>query len=268
MSGSENAEPCRDDRGGAARRWAGEPEHPRREQHREEEQEVAVRQREHQPRGAERDEPESRASLEVQMRRDEHERHPERPQHLDVGKLCDAVRAEAHDQPGQHGGSVPPDDREGEAVCGERRQRIRDEQHEVVGGHRVGAHPQERRADEREAEQMLRKRQGACDRPEARRVPPSLGQRHSVSVPPENPRVERGIERVVRESGRQIPRDRPCEHDRQRGVTCARHRPRYETSSIHSSACHAAARRRGGAGHAVARRAEADSSYETVELRC
>ena len=109
-------------------------------------------------------------------------------------------------------------DRERGRVRTQRRERVRRDEQQVVSGKRARSEPLERRRRDAQAKQVFRQREAAARGPEKRRVPPARRQRNDVRVPPEDPRIERRIERVVRKHRSDVLPKRPCVRDREGGV--------------------------------------------------
>ncbi len=85
----------------------------------------------------------------------------------------------------------------------------REDQGDVVGGDRIDAEQVQRRCEERNADQVFGEREAPGHRVEDRRVPPAFGERKRLGAPPQDPCIEEGIARVVRDSPRQPGRERP-----------------------------------------------------------
>ena len=181
----------------------GEPAEPQRDEDREIEEEVAVREHLKQP--ADREDCERKGAtalagcgIERVVQRKKRERHPPRRKHLNVRRLGGAVRVEAENQPGDEARVVATRQPVRQGVGGKRTERPRQEERDVVRGGWSSAHPDERRGHHRQSNQMLGERQAALKRPEDGTVPPLRGERHRRSVPPQNPGVEQRIAGVVR----------------------------------------------------------------------
>ena len=102
---------------------ANEPGDPQNDQHRKEEQKVAVRERLEQPRRAKHREPSAIAAAQVLVEREQADRHPECHQGLQMRGLRDAIGIEAEDEARNHAGVVARGERQNERVSGERAQR-------------------------------------------------------------------------------------------------------------------------------------------------
>ncbi len=178
-----------------------EPRQPGRDEDREEQQKVAVRQRQQDPRHAEHHEPPPRAARQVGVQAEERERHPLRGEDLDVRELAGTVRREAERQSGAH----PRERRSGEAPSEqereESRERVGEQETDVVRRDGVDAGELQRCGDQAQPEEVLGEGHGARHGPHHRRVPPRVGERRDLGVPPEDPDVEDGIARVVRDAG-------------------------------------------------------------------
>ena len=111
-----------------------------------------------------------------------------------------------------------------EQVRANRAERKRQKEHDVVGRLRSAAEPLERRRDDTQAEQVLRKTQHAWRRVKRGRVPPRSRKRHRLRVPPENPGIQCGIACVVREHRAHLEDQRICQRDRDGAVHGKRQR--------------------------------------------
>ena len=218
QEGQRRDGPRCDDLEPAARRTApvNEPQQPGRDEHREEQQEITVRERLQQPREAEDDEPPSRAGVEVRVQPEERERHPLRRQHLNMRQLARAIRREPERDARTDAGERRSGQPFAEQIGEEARERVGEEQADVIGGDRAGAEELQRRRDDAEAEEMLGERHRSGHRPHHRRVPPCVGERRGLRVPPQDPDVEDRVAGVVRNPAVQIGRDRPRPEDCER----------------------------------------------------
>ena len=79
----------------------------------------------------------------------------------------------------------------------ERAQHERGKQGDVVGQHRRAAHPLDRAGKKRQADAVIGERQAAGRGEEAEAVPPRTQKGEPVHVPPERPRAEKWIPKVV-----------------------------------------------------------------------
>ena len=210
--------PRRHDGHAAARRLppVDEPRQPRHDEHREEQHEVAIRQRLDHPRRAEDHEPSLRPRGQVRVKAEQRERHPLRREDLEVRDLAGAVRREAEREPGADAGErrarQPTSEKKGE----EPRERVRQQEADVVGGDRVDAGPLQRRSHEAQSEEMLRQRHRVRHWPHHRRVPPRVSQGRHLSIPPEDPGDQDRITRIVGNPRGDGASDRPRPDDRER----------------------------------------------------
>ncbi len=144
--------------------------------------------------------------------------HAERGEQLEVRQMRGAERAESVRQARDRTGVVPFRQHEREPVRGERRQRIRSEQDDVVRGDRIRAEPLQRRREDAFAEAMIRERDRSSGRPESDAVPPARRERRHVGVPPEEHGAQHRIAHVVRHHRSQVADEWIRHHAGQRRV--------------------------------------------------
>ena len=119
-------------------------------------------------------------------------------------------------RPAQIPANTEPVSRRPEKVREEPRQRERQQEADVVGRDRIEARPLQRRRHDAQPNQMLRERHRAGHWPHHRCVPPRLGERRGLGIPPEDPDVEDRISRVVGNARRQRRCGRPRPEDGER----------------------------------------------------
>ena len=130
------------------------------------------------------------------------DRRPERRQHLNVRHLHEPVRRKGKREGGDDGGVVPFRERERQKVRSHRAEDERGDERDVVAEQRQMRQHGQRRADRRQAQKVLRERERARSRKKGRRVPPVGGQRNGLRGPPQNPRIEKRIAGIVRNTVR------------------------------------------------------------------
>jgi hypothetical protein len=157
------------------------------------------------------------------VHREERERHPLGGQNLQVRQLSRAVRSEAVSQTSAHRrgrayrlGAIGTDQAPHQEEREEPGQRERRNQRDVVCRDGVRTQPLDGRGDEADAGQVLRQRQRPLHRMEDGRAPPAIRERHRVRIPPEKPRVQDGIARVVGHARGETGCERPRPENRER----------------------------------------------------
>ena len=181
--------PCRDD----------EPQHPQRDERREEIQAIEVGERLQQPRGAVHAEPPSAARIEIRVEREQRQRRPERRQHLQVRHLRRTIGCERECKPGQKRGGATARQPADEQQHGEAAQRIREQRDQVGRRNRIAQHPGDRRRHRAQSEQMLRKGERVRRGMKNRELPPGVRQRHYPGVPVQQRGREQRVAGVVHE---------------------------------------------------------------------
>ena len=197
------------------------------DQHGEEQEVVAVRQRLNQPGERKHRQPPALALVQERVHAEQRQRHPLRREDLQVRQLPRTVGSEPIGQPGaarRDHDRTPRRmrDRPGAAPAGMQRTptaRTRGSARRCTpsGDWRRAAAAVSRRRRCRPDVPRARARLG--HRMENRRAPPAVRERHRLRVPPEQPGVENGVAGIVRHARREVRREGPGpEHgERQEG---------------------------------------------------
>ena len=192
-----------------------EPQQPQRDEDRKEEKEIAVRQRLQQPCTCKDDEPAVSSCGHVGVHAEKGEGHPVCREHLDVRELAGAIwrepEGEACADTGQRGSCQALD----EQITKESREGVCQQEADVVCCQDARACELQGSRKDAQPEQMLGECHGPGHRPHHWRVPPLLGQRHRLRVPPQDPDVEERIPGIVRHARCQVDGDRPGPDDRE-----------------------------------------------------
>ena len=193
-----------------------EPQQPQSDQHRQEQQEIAVRGCLEEPGRGEQNQPAPAPARDIPVQRQEDRRHPLRRNHLKVPELSGAIgrcrERDAADDRRRHRAGQAQHQQPREPS----RERVRQQQADVVGGERRAAEELNGGRDRNESGEVLGQRQGTGHRDQDRRVPPGRGEGHGLRVPPQDPGIEQRIAEVVRHPRRQMRRERPGPGDSQR----------------------------------------------------
>ena len=188
-----------------------------RHRHREEEQEVAVRQALHHEGRDETGQRPPRARREVAVQRPQRDRHPAVHQHLQVRHVRRAVRAPHERQRGQHRGVAASGEVARQQVHADAGQRERADQRDVVEEDGVAGQPVDRRQRHGDAEQVLGVGQRVRVGVERRRRPQAAQPvAQPIGVPAEDPRVQQRIAEGRRHRRAGPQRQRPGPDDRER----------------------------------------------------
>ena len=165
-----------------------------RHRHREEEQEVAVRQALDHERGGEAGQREPRAGREVAVQRPQRDRHPAVHQHLQVRHVGCAVRAPHERQRGEHRGVPASGEIARQQIHAGASQRERADQRDVVDEDGVAGQPVDWRQRHARCRAGVRSRR-ACRYGIERRRRPQAAQHmpQPIGVPAEDPRVQQRI---------------------------------------------------------------------------
>jgi hypothetical protein len=199
-------EPCeRGDRPAADR----VPEKPAEQEDAEKEKEVPVGERLHEPRARGERRPARHRPAIVPVQRGQADGRPVRRQHLDVRELRQPIRREGVRHACHERGIVPARQRVGQKVRAEPAEDVAREQRHVVPEQRVAGERDDRHGDRCFAQQVFREGQRPRRRIKDRRVPPRVGERHRLRRPPQNPRVQNRVARVVRDAVKHVPGERP-----------------------------------------------------------
>ena len=152
------------------------------------------------------------------MQRQQNDGKPVRRDQLEVRHVFRAERMEPEHQPAHKGGSAMSRQRKGQGIGRGGRQEEAEQEGDVAGRQRRRPAPDEGRGDEAEADAMVGEGERALRGVEERPVPPRVGERRHLGVPPQRPRRQQRIAEVVRHGRAQVRRQRPGERDDQQRV--------------------------------------------------
>jgi len=158
------------------------------------------------------------------MEREQRDRHAVGRQQLEMFNVREPIRTETKRQCGDDRRVVTPGEHECQPVRGDRAQRERQQQRDVVGGNRRGAEPDDRRRDQALAEAMIRECHRAGCRREKKAVPPPGSQRRGVGVPPQKRGAEQWIAEVMWHLRRKMRRNRMQQNQSQAQIPAKRDR--------------------------------------------
>ena len=196
----------RHDRGGggqhdgadaAPRLVAREPDRPQADKWNRVEEVIPARQPLQGPARREQAEPSELVLTDIAMERDERQRQPEYRQQFEMRDVGASKGIEAEDQSADGARGMAARQHPRQRVGRERAQHERGKQGDVVGQHRRAAHPLDRAGKKRQADAVIGERQAAGRGEEAEAVPPRTQKGEPVHVPPERPRAEKWIPKVV-----------------------------------------------------------------------
>ncbi len=195
-----------------------EPDHPQGEQHGEKQQVITRAEAGHDERRHKQHERSRPAGRHEIMQSDERGRHRKRGEKLEMFDVRDPVRIEPVHQSGDGGSVVPFRQCETEPVRRQRAERERQQQRQVVCGHRSEAEPLQGRRDQALAETVIRERERAARWKKSKAVPPPGSQREDVRIPPQDRRRHERVAEIMWNNRREMEDERKGQRHGQRRV--------------------------------------------------
>jgi hypothetical protein len=161
----------------------------------------------------------------------ERERNPVCRQHLEMRELRHAVRRKRIGQRTDHRETVAAREFETQQMRGDRRQEEREQKGHVVGDEHAARRRDDRSRDDREAQEMLRKRHHSRDGIELWQAPPARAEGDNAGVPGEEEHVQQRIAEIVRHAAAHVHGQRPGQRDREEEVQSGGEAERSERSA-------------------------------------